>query len=84
MSRGKRIADMCISEKFHHTEPIQVFDNFTGECSYKYLGSDVEEQTDYEGSSDDFVPCSDPDSDTSFNSSSDGENKTKSKKYCQN
>ncbi|KAG5872730.1 hypothetical protein JTB14_036118 [Gonioctena quinquepunctata] len=108
MSRGKRIADMCISEKCTHTEPnqefkvtvvdklphqiletgepgddssesdieekthfnepIQVADNFTGECSYRDLGSDVEEQTDYEGSSDDFVPCSDSDSDTSFNS----------------
>ncbi|KAG5874913.1 hypothetical protein JTB14_028483 [Gonioctena quinquepunctata] len=80
MSHGKRIADMCISEKCTHTEPIQVADNFTGECSYRDLGSDVEEQTDYEGSSDDFVPCSDSDSDTSFNSSSDGGNKTKRKK----
>ncbi|KAG5880550.1 hypothetical protein JTB14_021222 [Gonioctena quinquepunctata] len=120
MSRGKKIADMCISEKCTHTEPnqefkvtvvdklshqiletgepgddssesdieekthfnepIQVADNFTGECSYRDLGSDVEEKTDYEGSSDDFVPCSDSDSDTSFNSSSDGENKTKRKK----
>ncbi|KAG5891151.1 hypothetical protein JTB14_005486 [Gonioctena quinquepunctata] len=108
MSRGKRIADICISKKCTHTEPnqefkvtvvdklpyqiletgepgddssesdieekthfnepIQVADNFTGECSYRDLGSDVEEQTDYEGSSDDFVPCSDSDSDTSFNS----------------
>ncbi|KAG5895177.1 hypothetical protein JTB14_007344 [Gonioctena quinquepunctata] len=65
---GDDSSESDIEEKTHFNKPIQVADNFTGECSYRDLGSDVEEQTDYGGSSDDFVPCSDSDSDTSFNS----------------